>query len=372
MNTRLHKPMTFVRYILFLLFFLLNYTVGAQSTSNVTSTMSSEELLQQARIYYLRNDCELAQYLYQEVLNREATNGTAQLGLGRTLVCQGALAEASTIYNQLLSHEPNNIEAQLELSTTYLQRYRNDPSITNAEQASVSISRAERIAPQDARVHNVKGIYLYETAQFEQALSAFETALSLGTQLDRVEKAHIYVNIGLVQYALGQDALATTSFRRGVSLNPTNAEAHSWLGQMYFRAGRCDDALFELEQSYFLSPRALNIVANLAISTFECGNQEAAIPYLEEALDLDGLSAPGLYIYLARAYLSQGRFEPALTAAQKSALLPPVSAEALFVLGQVYQRMGENDAAREAYNRALELDANYSEAQQALSALPSN
>ena len=59
--------------------------------------------------------------------------------------------------------------------------------------------------------------------------------------------------------------------------------------------------------------------------------------------------------------------------AAQGALLPPVRAEAFYHLGQAYQgrnESGDSQRAREAYESALELDANYQPASQALAALP--
>lgn len=350
---------------------LSSLLVLAQENANndIGSRMTFDEIMEQARLYYVRQDCELSQYLYQEALKKEPDNADANIGLGRSLVCRNALIQATDIYNDVIAKQPNNVEAYIELSLAYLQRFRNESNSDAADRALSTILRAEQIAPQDARVHNIKGIILYESRQFEAALSALETAVSLSRDLGRRDQSLIHANLGRVQWALNQGELATTSFRRAVSLNPTSAEAHNLLGQMYFRNGNCDNALFEMNQAYFLAPNSLSIVSNLAVTTFECNDAASAITYFQEAIDLDGLSLPGLYTYLAQAHLQLGQLDDALSAAQKGALLPPENAEAFYILGQAYQRKGNAEAARASYTRALELNPEYSEVQSALSTL---
>jgi len=97
----------------------------------------------------------------------------------------------------------------------------------------------------------------------------------------------------------------------------------------------------------------------LAISTFECGNVAESVKYFERAIGLPGaIDAAGLYTYLARAYMEQGKLDDALKLAQQGVLLPPVNAEAFYYLGQIYEKRNNLEKAKQAYKRALELEAN--------------
>ena len=137
--------------------------------------------------------------------------------------------------------------------------------------------------------------------------------------------------------------------------------------------GDCATAEYELSQAVALAPSSLSAVSQLAIVLFECEQVADSIPRFEQALTLDGaIFAPPLYTYLARAYLEQGRVDDAVRRAQQGALLPPESADAHDYLGTAYvARNGDGDgaAARRAFERALELDPGYAEANEALNAL---
>src|SRR5690606_710448 len=115
-------------------------------------------------------------------------------------------------------------------------------------------------------------------------------------------------------------------------------------------------------------------VADLAIALFECGQVQASIPYFEQALQIDGsVFLPPLYTYLSRGYVQLGRYDDAVRRAQQGAFLPPESADAFYWLGQAYQargRDGDGEAARQAYERALQIDPSHSRSQEALGSLP--
>jgi protein O-GlcNAc transferase len=183
----------------------------------------------------------------------------------------------------------------------------------------------------------------------------------------------IQVNLGKTYRDLGQLEQARTAFRRAVVLDPASASAHNNLGNVSFRLDDCAGAEYELSQAVSLAPNSLSAMSQLAIVLFECGEVAASIPRFEQALTLEGaVFAPPLYTYLSRAYLDQGRVEDAVRRAQQGALLPPESAEAHYHLGRAYvarNAAGDGEAARRAFQRALELDPGLAEAQQALNAL---
>ena len=73
---------------------------------------------------------------------------------------------------------------------------------------------------------------------------------------------------------------------------------------------------------------------------------------------------------MGRAYLQVGRIDDALKRAQQGAILPPVSADALYYLGQAYEAKGDTANAKQAYAQALELDETLTAARDAFNRLP--
>jgi tetratricopeptide (TPR) repeat protein len=342
-----------------------------------TATEDVSTWLRDGSFYYAQGDCALSQYFYQEALKRAPGNVVAMVGKGRALACQGAFGSAVETFREAITTDATHVPAYVQLALTYQNQFVADPLTFSGRLADAIelLERAEAFAPTDATVKNTKGIIYYEAGDLAQARTALERAVELAAAdaLPERERSVIQVNLGRTYRDLGELTLAQTAFRRAVVLDPASASAHNNLGHVNFRLGDCSGAEYELSQAVSLAPRSLSAVSQLAIVLFECGDVTASIPHFEQALTLDGaVFAPPLYTYLSRAYLEQGRVEDALRRAQQGALLPPESAEAHFHLGRAYVARGasgDDEAARRAFERALELDPGLDEARSALNAL---
>lgn len=333
--------------------------------------------LRDGNFYYAQGDCALAQYFFQEALKRDEGNVAALVGKGRALGCQGAFGSAVESFRAAIDLDPAYVPAYVQLALAYQNQYLADPTTFGGRLAEAIdvLRRAEGLAPADATVQNTKGIIFYEAGDLEQARITLERAVELATAagLSERERSVIQVNLGKAYRDLGQLPMAQTAFRRAVVLDPASASAHNNLGNVNFRLDDCAGAEYELAQAVSLAPRSLSAVSQLAIVLFECGDVSGSIPRFEQALTLAGsVFAPPLYTYLSRAYLVEGRVEDAVRRAQQGALLPPESADAHFHLGRSYvarNGAGDSDAARRAFERALELDPGMDAAREALNAL---
>ncbi len=336
-------------------------------------------LISDGQFYLDRGDCSLAQFYFQEALRSDEANADALVGKGRALSCQGAYPEAIEAFQAALQVQPNHLQALVHLANTYQYQYQADPTAYSGRLADAldTIQRAEQVASNDARVQNTKGIVLYQLGDLQQARATLEQAASLASssqELQNPEKSTVQVNLGRVYRDLDELELAQQAFRRAVVLDPASATAHNNLGDVSYRLGDCSTAQYELAQAVNLDPSSLSAAANLGIVLFECGDVQASLPRLEQAVQMDGaVFLPPLFTYLARAYLETGQVDEAIRRAQHGALLAePPSAEAFYWLGQAYQRRGgQGDAqrARDAYERALEIDQSYAAATEALRTL---
>ncbi len=358
---------------------LLVLVTGAAFAQEAESPPADVDALVRDGAFYLnRGDCALAQYFYEEALAVAPAEVDALVGRGRALRCQGDLPGAVEALRAATDAAPNDATPWVQLALTYREQYLEDSAgyASRLGDALDAVARAEAVAPDDARVYNTKGIVLYESGALEEARTAFETAADVAAgdeALSNREVSTIRVNQGRVYRDLGDLELAAATFRRGVVDDPTNVAARNLLGNVLYRIGDCPGARYELSQAVTLAPTSLSAVSQLGIALFECGDPAASVPVLERALELEGaVFTPPLYTYLARAYLEQGRADDAVRRAQQGALLPPERAEAHVVLGDAYlARGGDGDtaAAREAYQRALEIDPDDAAAREALAAL---
>lgn len=377
MITRTQSTRPTLRSFLFA-FVLAGVLAAAGAVFAQNQEQDSATLLASGDSAIARGNCALAQFYYQEVLKTEAENVPALIGQGRSLACQGAYDGAVEAYLGVLELEPDNLRAHIQLALTYQNQYQSDPNrfVGRLDEALRVIGEAERIAPADPRVLNTKGLLLYQTGDLESARTSFERAAAEATSSDLspAERSTIQDNLGRAYRDQGELDLARQAFRRAVVFDPSNASAHNNLGNVLYRQGECEDAEFELAQAVALAPNSLSPISQLAIALFECDKVDESVSRFEQAVAMDNaILLPGIFTYLARAYLEQGRVDDAVRRAQQGALLSEGSAEAYYWLGRAYlARNGDSDAeaARRALERALEIDPNYGDAQEALNGLP--
>ena len=363
----------------FVLAALLSLFIGTAAAQDGAATPDVATLLSDGEFYLERGDCSLAQFYYQEALRIDANDADAQVGKGQALACQGAYPAAIEAFQAGLAIEPDHVQGLVRLANTYQYQFQADPSAYSGRLADAldTIQRAETLAANDASVQNAKGIILYLLGDLNQARTTLERASSLAgsdSELTEAERSTLQVNLGRVYRDLTELELAQQAFRRAVVLDPTSATAHNNLGDMAYRLGDCSMAEYELSQAVNLDPSSLSAASNLGIAMFECGEVAASLPRLEHAVQMDGaVFLPALFTYLSRAYLETGRVDEAIQRAQHGALLSePPSAEAYYWLGQAYQRrgaQGDGERARDAYQRALEVDPAYGPAQESLNNL---
>jgi tetratricopeptide (TPR) repeat protein len=357
----------------------LAFILGSFVMFSFAQDRSAEDYIRGANSFMSQGDCAFAQYQFQEALKIEAGNVEAMLGKGRSLVCQGAVALAIEEYQNVLSADANNVTAHVRLAEAYQQQFQSDEA-RYADQLGESLTlltAAEGLEPNNPEVLNAKGVSLYLSEDLAGARAALEKAVSLAAGSETLsgrDVAQMHINLGSVYRDLGELELALASYRRAVTLNPLSANAHKNVGAIHFQLKNCEEAVYELTQAVNLNPQLLDALSNLAIAEFDCGQVEASVPRFEKALEMPGaLNYPPLYTYLSRAYVQQGKFDDAVKRAQQGALLPPVTPDALFYLGQAYEKRngtGDIQRAREAYQSALEVDPKYPGVQEALSRLP--
>lgn len=379
MITSRHKNLSLARHLLAALLLFGAVTVSfAQGTEGAEAEPeSAASLIEDGHFYLQSGGCALAQFYFQDALRVEPNNVDAHVGKGRALACQGAYPTAIEAYQAALAIDANHLDALIHLAIAYQNQYQNDPAAYQGRLADALdvIQRAERIDADDARVQNTKGIILYQLGDLQQARTTLERAVTLATRedssLSNTEKSTVQVNLGRAYRDMDDLELALQAFRRAVVLDPSSATAHNNLGNVAFRLGDCETAEYELSQAVNLDPNSLSAASQLGISLFECGEVAASVPRLEAATKMPGaVFLPPLFTYLARAYLEVGRVDDAVFVAQQGALLSdPESADAYYWLGRAYAQRGgpaDQQNATQAYRRALELDADYAPAREAL------
>ena len=151
---------------------------------------------------------------------------------------------------------------------------------------------------------------------YPRSLAAAKKAVELD---DTLAEAHRSLAFGEYYWNWNTDA-ANREFKRAIELDPGNATAHQWYGNVLVQEGYFQEALAELEQARKLDPSSRSILADSAEDMFIAGQHQPAIESLQqmEATDPDFLSP---HRYLAWMYFQMHDYPGAFAESGKFATL---------------------------------------------------
>lgn len=169
------------------------------------------------------------------------------------------------------------------------------------------------------------------------------------------EQAHQLYNEGRYD-----DALAI--LKDGITLYPHCIELH--VGMAYAYLAREDYAWARRSFAHALSldPDHEDGLAGVGETRLKLGDRDGAIHAFERILQLGFGDDPDLMLQVGRALFREGHIAPAHRFFDLAAQAHPESADAAASLGYASHRLGRDGAALYWLRRALQLDAEYSEA----------
>ncbi len=214
---------------------------------------------------------------FKKYLKLEPKSAKAWTLLGDVEFRQGKLESAIAAYRKSLSFEPDRSEAQFGLACAFVASRR----FSEAEQLLVSVVIRETAMP------------------------------------------GAFFQLGIAQTALGKALPAVASFQQAVKLSPTSALYRYHLAGALSQATRKEEAVAAYEGTLELDPDFFEAMNNL--SWILATDPDASFRQPERAVEL-GIRAceltkqnePLLVGTLAAAYASAGRFDDAVTTAQRA------------------------------------------------------
>lgn len=198
-----------------------------------------------------------------------------------------------------------------------------------------------------AKAHTDLGAAYFQQKKYDIALEEFTLAANIDPSF-----GFAYNGLGLVNAALKQDAQADRYFKKAISLQPTNSEAHNNYGNFLCSRGRyqasIDEYLTALKNPLYGTPAAA--YTNAGICARRGGMDVKAVEYLQQALKIEPLS-PTAGHELALIQFKQNK--PAEAYATLGTLLEKRQTPKVLYLGmKLAQVLGKREEAA-VYQKAL-------------------
>jgi Tfp pilus assembly protein PilF/TolB-like protein len=140
---------------------------------------------------------------------------------------------------------------------------------------------------------------------------------------------------------------AELSFRRAVTLDPKNADAHHWYGEFLVLTGHIDTGLAELKSAEHLEPLSPEIESDYAKCLYLARRYDEAIAKARSALAADPQAASP-HRWLADSYLRKGML-PEFSSERRRLAAPGTS----FAMARAVTETGNKEKAFELLEKAL-------------------
>lgn len=169
-----------------------------------------------------------------------------------------------------------------------------------------------------------------------------------------------YIDEGMNSLAEGNPSRGIRALERAAALDRDNAPLNSFLGEHFFRAGKMALARDYLERAREVAPEDDRICLLLGLACGDEGEAERAKNLLRHVVERGAASFAAHYA-LGRLLAAEERWADALTEF-KQALAAHPSPETHYVVGCVYYRLNRNRMAERHLRKAVELNEGYSAA----------
>jgi len=357
-------------------------TAKAQFAEALTfNASSSDARLGQAGLAIALNKLDEAKRLLNEVVGLAPGNDKAWSVLGEIARRQGDIKTAEKNFQQAVTLNASNINAQLGLATTAIGAGNFDKSLakldeverlvpglpmTNYVRAIAYYNKKDmastekalqavlRVAPNHLSTLQLMGEIHYNNQRFEQA----EYALARVVAEQPLNLPAVKL-LGASYVKLNQPEKAVSIMEPLVAENSNDAQLMALLGSAYMRNRETSSQAMEyLTKAAELSPDAANIKTQLALAQLAGGKQSEAVEQLESAIEL-GPDLVQADILLILVHIQNKEFLKALDQAktlQKKSTDNPV---AYNLAGAAYLGLKKRKQANEQFHKALNINGTF-------------
>jgi superkiller protein 3 len=215
------------------------------------------------------------------------------------------------------------------------------------ERAADAYRRAIEIDSEFTEAYANLGAVLSRLGRYEEAVRAYDRALTLDPRLNAAR-----VNLGLAHYRAGALAPAAETFRAAYTANPSLLQVRQLLGLVLAELGKSDEAVPHLEASIQAAPQEAAVLFALGRIYAERGDPRAVA--LAERLGNTPDGRPLWHQLRGLVLQRENRHQQALAAFEAAALLNDALPQLFLNIGVSRLALGDHDAARQAFERALQ------------------
>jgi tetratricopeptide (TPR) repeat protein len=168
------------------------------------------------------------------------------------------------------------------------------------------------------------------------------------------DSAAAHMLMGEALDGLERPADAMAEFQAAVKTAPREPGVHFGLGYLYWKSNQYDQAKTEFETELSIDPANAQALAYLGDVELKMNDLGKALELLRKAVQLRNDIRIG-YADMGAIYVDQKRYDDALAAFQRAVKLDPEQPDMHFRLGNLYRLMGNTSASQEEFAKSRAL-----------------
>ena len=355
-------------------------------------------ILGQAMLALKRGDLASAESLAERASAMAPADAETWYVKGEIRRANNDMPGALDDYDQAIESDDGMVAARIARVAVLIELNRDGDALAEIE-------RIDALVPDDPQAAYFHALLLARAGDMDKAKDILQGTVQAITARDPSElmnDAPLLLLVGTVSYALKNFDDAYLYLGRFVGLAPYHIGARRMLGALLLRRGEPaaavdvltpalkrapdDSRLLALlataymrnrdyakatplfEKAVALAPTQTSMRADLALSRLATGQRAAAVEDLEAVLAQGGDTTASAVV-LALVHLKNGAYDDARCVARAIIERAPDNPFPHNLIGVIASRVGDTEAARENFERAVTLDPDYLPAQMNLAAL---
>jgi predicted O-linked N-acetylglucosamine transferase (SPINDLY family) len=287
-----------------------------------------------------------AETLYRDVLKLHPGNSDALHFLGVLESQRGRREEGLSLIDQAIAANPRNLSAHYNRAGILRDQGR-------LEEALQCYDRALALKDDHYAALNNRGAVLHDLKRYGEAVASYDRAIAI-----KPDHADSYANRGNTFVELGRFEEALASFDRALALAPTHAAAHYGRGNALARLKRLEEAVASYDRALALTPRDARVLNNRGVTLARIGQHEQAVQSFTRAIKFDPRHADALR-NRADSLIQLKRPAEALESYDQALDLRANFAESLYGRAHALTELKRGDEAILAYEQLLRLEPDH-------------
>jgi arylsulfatase A-like enzyme/Tfp pilus assembly protein PilF len=231
------------------------------------------------------------------------------------------------------------------------------------EEAILGLQTLLLANPDSGTLHRYLGNAFLQAGRIPEAIAEYERCAQIDPQ-----DFGVHTSLGGAYMRLGDAARAERSFRAALALTPHVAEAHHNLGLLAQGRGDAQTAITHYESALEEDPTLVRSATNLGLLYEQASRPQDAVRMYLRVAQLEPANVRALFS-AAFILVQNGAYQEGLVVLDQARAVDPSNPLPHVYRAQVYQRLGDLDAAERELEAALALDPNSADAQRSLEAL---